>query len=164
MYIIQTCMYMFILLCRRFESYKHVHTTYKPVYWVLCSSFQCTDGYIHVMKCTDMAEPGKHNEMSFWMQLFYLRSQPAWYPRNRQSGRLKLQRDGVRLHFGVYFHHCSLVLECLCICAVLKIESMMRACRCNLYSCIFYTTEYLPGLHWDPSVRMTTPMKVEEYP
>jgi hypothetical protein len=37
---------------------------------------------------------------------------------------LKLQREGVRLHFGVYFHHCTLVLECLCIHAVLKIESM----------------------------------------
>jgi hypothetical protein len=32
---------------------------------------------------------------------------------------LKLQREGVRLHFGVYFHHCTLVLECLCIHAVL---------------------------------------------
>ena len=31
-YIVQTCMYMFMHLCTRFESYKHVHTMYKPVY------------------------------------------------------------------------------------------------------------------------------------
>ncbi len=36
MYIVQTGMYimMFILLCSRFESYKHVHAKYKPVHWV----------------------------------------------------------------------------------------------------------------------------------
>ncbi len=38
MFIVQTCMYIFILLCTHFESYKHVHTMYKPVYCLLCSS------------------------------------------------------------------------------------------------------------------------------
>ena len=31
-YIVQTCMYMFIHLCTRFQSYKRVRTMYKPVY------------------------------------------------------------------------------------------------------------------------------------
>ncbi len=60
---------------------------------------------------------------------------------------LQLQCEGVKLHFGVYFHHCALMLECLCIHAVLKIESMVRACRCDLCSFIFYTTKYLPEVH-----------------
>ena len=34
---------------------------------------------------------------------------------------LKLRLEGVRLHFGVYFHHCTLVLKCSCIHAVLEI-------------------------------------------
>jgi hypothetical protein len=33
---------------------------------------------------------------------------------------LQLQVEGVRLHFGIYIYHCSLVLLCLCIDAVLK--------------------------------------------
>jgi hypothetical protein len=41
---------------------------------------------------------------------------------------------------------------------------MMRAFCCDLYSFIFETTKYLPEVHLDPSVHMTTPMKVEEYP
>ena len=32
MYLIQTCMYMFIHVCTCFELYQHVHTVYKPVY------------------------------------------------------------------------------------------------------------------------------------
>ncbi len=35
---------------------------------------------------------------------------------------LQLRREGVRLHFGVYIHHSTLVPKCLCIHAVLKIE------------------------------------------
>jgi hypothetical protein len=57
---------------------------------------------------------------------------------------LQLRREGVRLHFGVYFHHRAIVLECSCIHAVLEIESMIRAFRCDLYYFIFYTTKYLP--------------------
>ncbi len=63
---------------------------------------------------------------------------------NGSQDGLQLQREGVRLHFGVYFHHCSLVLECLCNHAVLEIESTMRACRCDLYYFVFYTTKYIP--------------------
>jgi hypothetical protein len=37
---------------------------------------QCTDGYIHFMKCTDIAEPGTYIDMSFWLQLFLFR--PGW--------------------------------------------------------------------------------------
>ncbi len=37
---------------------------------------------------------------------------------------LKLQREGVRLHFGVYFHHCTFMLECLCIHAVSQCMQM----------------------------------------
>jgi hypothetical protein len=32
MYIVQTCMYMYIHVNTRFESYKHVHTMYNHVY------------------------------------------------------------------------------------------------------------------------------------
>ncbi len=58
----------------------------------------------------------------------------------------------------------SLVFECLCIHAVLKIESIMRACRCDLYSFIFYTTKCLPPVHWDPSVCMTHQWKLKNTP
>ena len=34
---------------------------------------------------------------------------------------LQLRREGVRLHFGVCFHHRALVLKCSCIHAVLQI-------------------------------------------
>jgi hypothetical protein len=36
---------------------------------------QCTDGYRHFMKCTDIAEPGTYIDISFWLQLFY---SPSW--------------------------------------------------------------------------------------
>ena len=77
-----------------------------------------------------------------------------------------LRLEGVRLHFGVYIHHRALVVKCSCIHhdAVLETELMMRAFCCDLYSFIFETTKYLPEVHLDPSVHMTMPMKVEEYP
>ena len=31
---------------------------------------QCTDGYIHFMKCTDIVEMCTYIDVSFWMQLF----------------------------------------------------------------------------------------------
>ncbi len=37
------------------------------------------------------------------------------------TGR-RLQLEGVRLHFGVYIHHCALVVKCSCIHAVLETE------------------------------------------
>ena len=58
MYIVQTCMYMFIQVYTRFDSYKHVHIMYKHVsvpyflftymYVKVCTAdVPCTDGYIH---------------------------------------------------------------------------------------------------------------------
>ncbi len=35
MYIVQTCMYMYIQVYTRFDSSKHVHTMYKPVHTCL---------------------------------------------------------------------------------------------------------------------------------
>jgi hypothetical protein len=72
MYIVQTCMYMFIQVYARFDSYKHVHIMYKHVhtcptsvpyflftfmYVKVCTAdVPCTDGYIHFKKCTDILE------------------------------------------------------------------------------------------------------------
>ena len=36
---------------------------------------QCTDGYIHFMKCTDIVETCTYIDMSFWMLLF---DSPCW--------------------------------------------------------------------------------------
>ena len=38
-------------------------------------SLQCTDGYIHFMKCTDIVETCTYIDMSFWMLLF---DSPGW--------------------------------------------------------------------------------------
>ncbi len=52
---------------------------YKPVYIcrICVADVQCTDGYIHFMKCTDcdIVELGTYTDISFWLQLFYL---PCW--------------------------------------------------------------------------------------
>ncbi len=70
MYIVQTCMYMFIQVYARFDSYKHEHIMYKHVhtclFHILLFTFMyvkvctadvpCTDGYIHFKKCTDILE------------------------------------------------------------------------------------------------------------
>jgi hypothetical protein len=45
---------------------------YKPVFVCCVAHVQCTDGYIHFMKCTDIAEPGMYIDISFWIQLFYV--------------------------------------------------------------------------------------------
>jgi hypothetical protein len=85
MYIVQTCMYMYIQYTR-FDSYLyHVHTsTYMFVTYFLfpcmyvkgCLAYvQCTDGYTHFMKCTDIIELCMCTDVSFWLQLFYL---PCW--------------------------------------------------------------------------------------
>ncbi len=39
---------------------------------VCVADVQCTDGYIHFMKCTDIVELGTYTDVSFWLQLFYL--------------------------------------------------------------------------------------------
>ena len=86
-YIVQTCMYMYKHVYTRFESYKHVHTMYKPVYASNSSKFcvadvPCTDGYIHFMNCTDIDEQCTYivqlctyTDISFRLQLFY---SPGW--------------------------------------------------------------------------------------
>jgi hypothetical protein len=44
---------------------------------------------------------------------------------------LQLQRERVRLPFGVNIHHRALVVKCSCIHAVVKIDSIMRAFGCD---------------------------------
>ena len=79
MYMVQTCMYMFIHLHTSFASYKHEHTKYKHVY---TGNVQCTDGYIHFMNCTDSDVPCTYivqlctyTDISFRLQLF---DSPGW--------------------------------------------------------------------------------------
>ncbi len=56
--------------------YKHWHATVYIIMIECCVAHhdvQCTDGYIHFMKCTDIAETqGTYIDMSFqvWLQLF----------------------------------------------------------------------------------------------
>ena len=85
MYIVQTCIYMFIQVYTCFNFYKHVHTcTYMSVTYFLftylyvkvCTAdVHCTEGYIHFMKCTDIVETCTYIDVSFWMQLF---DSPGW--------------------------------------------------------------------------------------
>ena len=62
MYIVQTCMYMYVQTC---------------ICRVCAADVQCTDGYIHFMKCTDIVELGTYTDVSFWLQLFDLPGQLA---------------------------------------------------------------------------------------
>ena len=52
---------------------------YKPVYGmyvkVCLADVQCTDGYIDLMKCTDIIELSMYTDVSFWLQLF---DSPSW--------------------------------------------------------------------------------------
>ncbi len=94
-------------------------------------------------------------------------SQLTWYPRNRQSGRFETATWRCQASFwGILppLHPRARVLVHSC-CP----QNRVNACQCDLYSLSsiiikFYTTKYLPEVHWDPLVCMTTPMKVEEYP
>ncbi len=45
---------------------------------------QCTDGYIHFMKCTHIVEQGMYIDISIWMQLFDC---PAGWPVGWDSWR-----------------------------------------------------------------------------
>ncbi len=271
MYIVQTCMVSVL-------NHINMYIQCTNLYIECCvAHVQCTDGYINFMKCTDIAEQGTHNDISFWMQHFYLpgwlacrlglaaaqchtysssstlvqlvsalglakslftttsrqplasptpapraggrwrllparcgccapvwrgggvgcvgivvvigggcvgcisiwlkscpwtcawppwtwcnrwRSQPAWYPRNRQSGRFAT--DMWSCQTSVWS-----ILPLLCPCARVLVHSCCPWNRVNdesmqmwFISFIFYTTKYLPDVHWDPSVRVTTPMKV----
>jgi hypothetical protein len=77
MYIVQTCIYMYIHVYTRSESYEHVHTMYKYVYAICVDDVSCTDGYIHFMKCTDIIELCTYTDISFRLQLFI---RPAGWP------------------------------------------------------------------------------------
>jgi hypothetical protein len=60
MYIIQTCMYMFIQVYARFDSYKHVHIMYKHAHTVTCLFHisylhSCMSKYVLLMFRVQMA-------------------------------------------------------------------------------------------------------------
>jgi hypothetical protein len=68
MYIVQTCMYMYIQVWTRFDS----HNIYVKVY---TADVSCTDDCIHFMKCTDIIELCMYTDVSFWFQIC-----PAGWP------------------------------------------------------------------------------------
>ncbi len=78
MYIVQTCLYMFLQVYMLFDLYKHVHIMYKHKYMsvpyflfaymyvtVCTADVQCTDCYIHFKKCTDIVELCTYIDVSF---------------------------------------------------------------------------------------------------
>ena len=78
MYITQTCMCIFILLCTSWHILNHIDMCIQctTLFMECCAAHvQCTDGYIHFMKCADTAETCTYIDVSFWMLLFYL---PCW--------------------------------------------------------------------------------------
>jgi hypothetical protein len=67
-----TCLYYYV----RVLNHINMYVQYTNLYIEYCvAHVQCTD--IHFMKCTNIAEPGTHNDISFWMQLFDL---PGFWP------------------------------------------------------------------------------------
>ncbi len=69
MYIVQTCLYYYVRGLNQVNMY--IQRT--NLYIEYCvAHVQCTDGDIHFMKCTDIAEPGTYIDISFLLQLALL--------------------------------------------------------------------------------------------
>ncbi len=74
-----TCLYYYVRVLNHINMYIQLECSTNP--YIECCvahvTVQCTDGYIHFMKCTDIlvAEPGTYIDVSFWMQLF---DSPGW--------------------------------------------------------------------------------------
>ncbi len=70
-----TCLHYYVPVLNHIKMYLQCTNLY-----IGCcvAHVQCTDGYIHFMKFTDIAEPGTYIDISFWIQLFYLPSRAGW--------------------------------------------------------------------------------------
>jgi hypothetical protein len=62
-----TCLYNYLQVLNHVNMYIQCTNMYMEC---CVAHAQCTDGYLHFMKCTDIAEPGTNIDMSFWLQLF----------------------------------------------------------------------------------------------
>ncbi len=80
MYIVQTCMYMFVQQYKYIRVLTHInmYISCTNMYIHVCSMFliyihvkvctadvQCTDGYTHFMKCSDIIELCTYIDVSF---------------------------------------------------------------------------------------------------
>jgi hypothetical protein len=69
-----TCLYYYVHVLNHINMYILQCTV--TLYMECCvAHVQCTDGYIHFMKCTDIVETCTYIDVSFWMQLF---DSPGW--------------------------------------------------------------------------------------
>jgi hypothetical protein len=62
-----TCLYNYIQVLNHVNMYIQCTNMYIE-YCV--AHVQCPEGYIHFMKCADIAEQSTYIDMSFWLQLF----------------------------------------------------------------------------------------------
>jgi hypothetical protein len=69
-----TCLYHYIQVLNHVNMYIQSCTNLYIKCYV--AHVQCTNGYRHFIKCTDIAEPGTYIDISsFWLLLFY---SPGW--------------------------------------------------------------------------------------
>jgi hypothetical protein len=69
------CIYMYICVLNHINMYIQCTNLYILV-CVADIQCQCTDGYIHFMKCSGIVEVCTYTDISFWLQLFF--SPPGW--------------------------------------------------------------------------------------
>ncbi len=141
MYIVHTCLYMYIQVYKCFDSYKHVHIMYILVHTCLllisyvCQGMQCTAVVFSSLGVVPASSwQGQLNPLDTLMLCC------------QDCLQLLLELEGIRLHFGIYIYHHNLVLKCLCIVGVLEIGLMMRAFQGD-YILYFLTNNIFTNIH-----------------